>query len=103
MTNIDANTTALLQVLHEWNSTDSFSMRVDKLRTGTGGLPILNTTTVVDDALRDMLQGGPGRDWFLTGINDKITGKHSEDVVNNDPILMSSAHDKGKGPKGKDK
>ena len=103
MTSIDADAAALLQVLDELKSNDSFGVRIDKLRNGTGGLPMLNTTTVVDDALRDMLQGGPGRDWFLTGINDKITGKHSEDIVNNDPI-MSTVPVKIHGPKkNKDK
>jgi hypothetical protein len=31
---------------------------------------------------RDLLQGGPGIDWFLVGADDKITGKHKGDQVN---------------------
>lgn len=90
-TNIDADTAALLQVLDEWTSTDSFNTRIDKLRNGTGGLPKLDDTTVLDDAARDMLQGGPGLDWFFAGANDKVTGKHAGDVVNGD-VVGSAKH-----------
>jgi uncharacterized protein (TIGR03118 family) len=78
----DGNSVALLQVLAELNSTDSFKTRIDKLRNGTNGLPTLDSTTVLDDGARDMLQGGPGLDWFFAGIDDKITGKHKGEQVN---------------------
>jgi uncharacterized protein (TIGR03118 family) len=78
----DGNTFALLQILAEWKSSDSFALRVDKIRNGTGGLPKLDGTTLVDDGARDMLQGGPGLDWFLIGAEDKITGKQKGDQVN---------------------
>src|SRR5262249_34472795 len=80
-TSFDSNTAALLQIFAELNSSDSFSVRVDKLRNGMGG-PKLDGTTLIDDGTRDMLQGGPGMDWFLIGADDKITGKHKEDQVN---------------------
>ena len=65
-TNYDANTAALLLILGEWTSTtDAYSVRVDKLRKGTGGLPKLDVTTVIDDGVRDVLIGGPGDDWFF--------------------------------------
>jgi hypothetical protein len=44
----DNNIAALLQILAEWTSTDDYATRTDKLRNGTGGLPKLDTTTVLD-------------------------------------------------------
>jgi uncharacterized protein (TIGR03118 family) len=62
----DGNIAALQQILAEWNSTDSFNVRVDKLTNGTGGLPALNTPTVIDDGVLDHLLGGRGLDWIFT-------------------------------------
>jgi len=71
-TTFDANTAALLQVLDEWNSSDSFNTRVMKLSTGEGGLPKLEDgTTVIDDGVVDHLVGGPGKNWFFAGAHDK--------------------------------
>jgi uncharacterized protein (TIGR03118 family) len=61
----DGDRVALLQILDEWTSSDSFNTRVDKLTNGTGGLPALNDTTVVDDGALDHLFGGPGLDWVF--------------------------------------
>jgi uncharacterized protein (TIGR03118 family) len=66
----DANPVALLQILGEWNSTDSFADRKSKLRNGTGGLPALNASTVIDDHLADLLIGGSGQDWRFDGVHD---------------------------------
>ena len=66
----DADPAALLQILGEWNSTDSFSTRVSKLQNGIGSLPILNDSTVTDDNVRDLLFGGPGHDWLFDGAHD---------------------------------
>ena len=62
----DTNMAALLQILAEWTSSDSFSVRMDKLTNGTGGLPALNATTVVDDGVLDHLLGGPGNNWIFS-------------------------------------
>jgi Ca2+-binding RTX toxin-like protein len=79
----DANTPMLLQILGEWDSpTDSYAVRVDKLRHGTGGLPILNATTVIDDAVADDLTGGAGLDWFFAAANDRIHHKSNAELVN---------------------
>jgi Ca2+-binding RTX toxin-like protein len=67
----DTNTAALLQILDEWNSSDSFDTRVMKLSTGAGGLPTLDSTTVLDDNVVDHLVGGPGQNWFFAGVGDK--------------------------------
>lgn len=81
-TTYDTNTAALLQILTEWTSTDSYSTRVNKLRNGTGGLPMLDATTVSDDGVRDQLIGGPGMDWFFTGDDDHVTGRRSNESTN---------------------
>jgi uncharacterized protein (TIGR03118 family) len=68
----DDNAAALVQILTEWNSSDPFAVRVSKLRNGTGGLPALNATTVIDDGAADALFGGLGRDWFFRGMGDVL-------------------------------
>jgi uncharacterized protein (TIGR03118 family) len=71
-TTFDTDTVALLQILDEWNSSDSFNTRVMKLSTGAGGLPKLEDgTTVLDDSVVDHLVGGPGHNWFFAGVGDK--------------------------------
>jgi len=66
----DGNTADLLAILAEWTSADSYATRIDKLTNGTGGLPALNSTTVIDDGVTDRLFGGPGQDWFFKGAHD---------------------------------
>ena len=66
----DSNSAELLAILAEWTSSDSYATRVDKLRNGTGGLPALNSTTVLDDGVADHLFGGFGQDWFFKGPHD---------------------------------
>jgi uncharacterized protein (TIGR03118 family) len=66
----DDNSADLLAILAEWNSSDSYATRISKLKSGTGGLPALNSTTVLDDGVADQLFGGPGQDWFFKGPHD---------------------------------
>jgi uncharacterized protein (TIGR03118 family) len=81
-THFDAQPAQLLQILGEWTSTDPYATRVDKLRHGTGGLPILDATTVTDDAARDLLLGLTGLDWFFAGTRDLTPGKLAAELVN---------------------
>jgi Ca2+-binding RTX toxin-like protein len=74
-TNYDDNDSSLLQILAAWTSTDSYNTRVDNLRNGIGGVPVLNSTTVTDDHTRDRLFGGPGLDWFFAAGEDLTPGK----------------------------
>jgi uncharacterized protein (TIGR03118 family) len=78
----DANLAALMQILAELNSADDYATRIAKLRAGTGGLPILDATTVLDDAARDLLHAGQGLDWFFAGPNDQLPGKLKSELVN---------------------
>jgi uncharacterized protein (TIGR03118 family) len=68
----DNDVPALLQILAEWMSTDDYATRIDKLRNGTGGLPKLDATTVLDDGAVDILLGNQGLDWFFTGVGDQF-------------------------------
>jgi Ca2+-binding RTX toxin-like protein len=81
-TDHDTMTAALLQILAEWTSVDSYSVRIDKLRSGLGGLPMLSAATVTDDTVRDIIHGGPGLDWFWAGVSDQLPGKHRTELVN---------------------
>jgi uncharacterized protein (TIGR03118 family) len=66
----DTDPTSLFEIMGEWNSGDSFAVRKQKLSTGADGLPILNSSTVIDDGVRDFLLGRPGQDWIFAGKND---------------------------------
>jgi uncharacterized protein (TIGR03118 family) len=78
----DDNTAALLQILAAWTSADSYSLRVSKLRSGAGGLPILDAMTVLDDGARDILFGGTDLDWFFASAEDRLPGRRSAETVN---------------------
>jgi len=78
----DGNEAALLQILAEWRSADAYAARIQKLRTGAGGLPILDATTVLDDAARDLLVGEAGQEWFFAGPADLLPGRQAAEQVN---------------------
>jgi Ca2+-binding RTX toxin-like protein len=77
----DTDTTALMQILTEWTSTDSYNTRVAKLRAGSG-VPKLDAMTVSDDGVRDILVGGRGLDWFFAGAHDLTPGEVATEQVN---------------------
>jgi hypothetical protein len=55
---------------------------VAAIRAGTGGVPALNSTTVIDDGVRDDLFSGFGPDWLFVGTNDHTHGHTAGDVIN---------------------
>jgi hypothetical protein len=77
----DQKLAALEAIMAEWGSSDSYATRLSAL----AGL--LSTNTVHDNyqngvAVADQLAGNlQASDWFFAGINDKLTGKNSNDVV----------------------
>jgi uncharacterized protein (TIGR03118 family) len=77
----DGDEAALEQILAVWTSTDSYTQRVEATRTGAGGVPKLDATTVQDDGDRDHLVGGPGLDWFFASAPDSIVGRRSSEPV----------------------
>jgi Ca2+-binding RTX toxin-like protein len=84
------NEAALMSILAEWQSGDSYATRIADLKTG-GGLNGTNVlvlgTTVKDDGAFNTLTGGapviPGDlDWFFQGIHDSILNKENGEQVN---------------------
>ena len=73
---------ALLQIQAEWTSADPYATRVEKLRSGAGGLPKLDATTVLDDGAVDVLRGNRDRDWFLAGTGDDLPDRDPTEEVN---------------------
>jgi hypothetical protein len=71
----DQQLAALDAIMAEWGSTDLNALD-----------GYLNTKTVHDNdvnsiAIADLLKGNKtANDWFLAGINDKVTGKNNHDV-----------------------
>jgi uncharacterized protein (TIGR03118 family) len=78
----DGDQAALVQILNAWNSAASYNDRVAALRAGTGGVPKLDVTTVMDDGVRDDLVGGPGLDWFISQPPDRLHGRRGAEQVN---------------------
>jgi hypothetical protein len=86
-----ANEKALMAILAEWQSGDSYANRVHDINTGTGGG--LNGTaklnfgiTVKDDGSGDTLTAavsGLALDWFFQGVGDSIFNTESGEARNN--------------------
>ena len=66
----DRRSRALLQILAEWASSDSYSVRVAKISGGIG-VPSLNDSTVFDDFVQDDLFGG-SLDWLFVFPKDRV-------------------------------
>src|SRR5262249_2879994 len=66
-TSYDANNAALMTLLAEWQSSDSYATRVAKIKSGTlpGGVKLVAGATVANDSAADHLTGGAGLDWFF--------------------------------------
>ena len=61
-------------VLAEWNSTDTFENRVNRLRTGGGGVNLLGS--VIDDLAADdfdFLNGAAGEDWLIMMSSEDLS------------------------------
>ena len=70
-TRYDNEYPALRDILDEWNRRDlSYAQRVKRLSTGSIAL---NSTTVFDDHVQDLLFDGPGQDWTFVSAKDKTT------------------------------
>jgi uncharacterized protein (TIGR03118 family) len=79
----DANQAQLLQILTAWTSpAESYDDRVTTIRTGAGGVPKLDATTVTDDGVRDDLVGGPGLDWYIGELPDALHGRKPNEQIN---------------------
>jgi hypothetical protein len=86
----DNNIIALLAIMAEWGRTDAdYNTRVAHLQgtqsAGLNGSYLLNASTVFDNGVVDLLDGGAGMDWFLVGTSgknkDMIKNERSGEVV----------------------
>jgi hypothetical protein len=80
----DEDDPALQAILAEWTSSNSYATRVNNLRNGSGanGVFVLNSSTVSDDGLTDILWGDSGLDWFLFGLGDKLKYRAAGELLN---------------------
>ena len=80
----DEDDIALMAILSEWTSSNSYADRVSNIRDGGGsnGPFVLNDTTVFDDGRVDTLWGHGGQDWFLIGVGDRIKDRARNELVN---------------------
>jgi Ca2+-binding RTX toxin-like protein len=85
-TMFDANQSALVAIMAEWASADSYSVRINVLMNVgvANGTVKLNTSTVFGDPTQTVntLTGGAGLDWFFAtskdNITDRLTGSNGE-------------------------
>jgi hypothetical protein len=77
-----ANDLALEAILGEWQSADSYTTRIAKIKAGINGAKLVFGTTVLDDGQADRLTGGPGLNWFFKGAKDRITNLKPGEQVN---------------------
>jgi Ca2+-binding RTX toxin-like protein len=79
----DADEVALRRIFLEWTSSRSYTQRVNNLRTGANGVPVLNASTVFNDNAVDRLAGGGSSDWFWANTpQDILTDRASSERVN---------------------
>jgi len=83
-TSYDVNRVALESILAEWTSGNTYDDRLTNIRNGTGanGTFIFSAATVTDDGLADSLFGNTDRDWFWSGVKDKIKDRATNEAVN---------------------
>jgi hypothetical protein len=68
-TGFSSSLTALDALFDYWNGADDFATRVGNLRAGNIlGAPVLNSTSILDDASTDTLTGSAGLDWFFAKL-----------------------------------
>jgi hypothetical protein len=83
-----ANITALMAILAEWQSADSYNTRFTAINTGTipGGYELNYGSTVFDDGAANILNGaasGLALDWFFVGNQDQLINLVAGEHVNN--------------------
>jgi hypothetical protein len=96
-TNFDSNLPALSSILAEWQSSNTFAVRVSHLRNG-GGLNKNNTlvadVTVHNDSAPDSITGGASADW-LWGQPAELKDLTDQDISNtpiNETITLAGAN-----------
>jgi hypothetical protein len=84
----NANLTALMAIMAEWQSADSYNPRFTKINQGMipGGYNLHYGTTVIDDGAVNALTGAASPlslDWFFAGANDQLVQYVATEHKNN--------------------
>jgi hypothetical protein len=80
----DNNIAALDAILAEWDSSDSYTTRINKIMDGvTAGSSAyaLNASTIAPDSSANTLKDGSAssqNNWFIAGPSDQVTKKSNE-------------------------
>jgi hypothetical protein len=85
------NENALMSILAEWQSADSYATRFHDINTGTGGglngtAKLRFGTTVKDDGSADTITAAASAqalDWFFQGVGDTLNNKEAGEHLNN--------------------
>jgi uncharacterized delta-60 repeat protein len=105
VTFVDVRRFAASAIMAEWCSANSYAVRVDNLRFGTGAnngvvLAGYDTAsqnggfqTILDDQAQDKLTGNTGQDWFFANVDgpvaDKITDLLSSEFTDADRAFVA--------------
>jgi hypothetical protein len=84
---LDDDTAALVKILAEWTSADSYATRILNIRNGTGlaGGYRFNANTVKVDTAKNVLTGGinpSDLNWYWAGAGDILTDRQPGEQVN---------------------
>jgi len=83
-TSFDANPKALLAIMAEWTSANTYDTRrqhlLNTLPGGLNGTNYLRDLTVFDDQTIDTIYGGDGIDWFWANANEIQDGMAGEKI-----------------------
>jgi subtilase family serine protease len=80
----NGNDLALLAIMSEWNSGDSYATRAAYLTGQTGGLNgsyFLNSGTVTDQGESDTIRGANANDVFFQGVWDSVFNRRANEVL----------------------
>lgn len=85
-----ANNTALMAILNEWKSADSYATRFAEINGGTiaghSGVKLNYGTTVKNDSAADTVTGSAlatAHDWYFASTGDTTTNLHAGEYLNN--------------------
>jgi Ca2+-binding RTX toxin-like protein len=85
-----ANNTALMAILSEWKSADSYANRFAEIKGGTisgyAGVKLNYGTTVKNDSAADRVTGSASataHDWYFASTGDTTTNLHTGEYLNN--------------------
>lgn len=81
----DESLSLLINLQSIWTSADPYTARINTLSNNVSPLPVINPTTVFNDAsVKDLLTGGTDSDWFITSVKDLMSDK----IINENQTII---------------